>query len=113
TGRARLRQPDVGVREAAVDAALVVRRENTYRTAACEQRHPEAGPGFDQPRRLVVDVGIVEHRVDALALAALGHPAALRALPLDCLAQQRLAPLAGDGGEAKLVGTGWEQHRDQ
>src|SRR5262249_45503246 len=40
-------------------------------------------------------------------------PAALRALPLDCLAQQRLAPLAGDGGESKLVGTGREQHRNQ
>ena len=58
--------------------------------AAGDQRDVEAGLGADRPRRVLVDLGIVGERVDALGLPALEHATALRAGALELQAEELL-----------------------
>ena len=67
-------------------------------------------PGGELPRHLLAHLGIVEHRVDALAPPALEHGAALRLGAGDARAEQALG--AGDGGEAQLAAPDRERERD-
>ena len=76
--RKRLRKPEVVVGEAGIGHELVMRCEQADRAPAGDERHPEPGAGAEAAHDLVVDLGIVEDRIDPLAAAALDHPSALR-----------------------------------
>ena len=63
-------------------AALVVRGDHADRAGrATSQRHEQAGAQPEAAGDLLVDLGVVERRVDALAAPPLEHAAALRARP--------------------------------
>ena len=77
-GRERLRDPQVGVGEARVGAELVVDRDHADRAVAGEQRHVEAGRRAHPARGVLVGLGVVDQRVDALAAAPLQDAPGLR-----------------------------------
>ena len=95
-GRERLGEPQVGLGEAGVAAFAVVRDDHADRPARGEERGVEAAAGAEAPGRLLVDLGIVEERVDPLGAAALQDAAALRARSLELQAD--------DLGRALAVG---------
>src|SRR5439155_26223113 len=75
-----------------------------------DQRYPHAGAGSELPRHLLVHLGIVDHRVDALAPAALEHGTAFRLGTGDGRPQQFLG--TGHGGEPQLVTADRQRERD-
>ena len=58
---------------------LVVRADHADRLVADDERHVERGAHLEPARRLLVDLGVLEHRVDALAALPLEHARRLRA----------------------------------
>ncbi len=108
-----LGEPEVVVRKAGIRQQLVVRGEQADRAATRDERNPETGPRTETAHDLVVDLGIVENRVDALAAAALDHAPALRRRPRHRLPDQVGASLAGNCDKAQLVGAGRKQHGDE
>ena len=79
--RERLGEPKVVVREARVGADLVVDLEHADRLVAGDERHPHPRQSADPSRDFLVHLGIVDHRIDALAAPPLEHRAALRSGP--------------------------------
>ncbi len=75
--------PHVGVGKARAGAALVVGDDNAHCVVAHDQRHVESGARLDETRRALVDLWIVDQRVDSLATAPLECPAGLRAPRVD------------------------------
>ena len=98
--------------EAGVRAFLVVDLEHADRLVARDQRYPHAGAGTELPRHLLVHLGIVDHRVDALATPALEHRAALRLGTGDGRAEQVLSADPCDRGEPQLVAADRQRKRD-
>ena len=96
--------------KAGIGALLVVDLEHTDRLVARDQRYPHAGAGRELPRHLLVHLGIVDHRVDALAPAALEHGTAFRLGTGDGRPQQFLG--TGHGGEPQLVTADRQRERD-
>ena len=86
--------------------------EHPDRLVARDQRYPHAGAGSELPRHLLVHLGIVDHRVDALAAPALEHRAALRLGTGDGRAEQVLGAGPCDRGEAQLVAADRQRKRD-
>ena len=78
-GREGLGQPQVLVGEARIAALLVVGREDADRPATQEERHEEAGPRAHRPPGFLVDLEVLDHRVDSLAATPIEHAAGLRA----------------------------------
>ena len=64
-------------------AALVVGDDNADCVVAHDQRDVESGARLDETRRALVDLRIVDQRVDSLATAPLERPAGLRAPRVD------------------------------
>ena len=77
-GRELLGDPQVVVAEAWVLGRLVMRDEHAGRQAPNDEWHKEPGARPEAARRVLVDLGIVEQLVDALAATALEHAARLR-----------------------------------
>ena len=77
-----------------VRAGLVVRDHDSDRAAARDQRDVERRVDAEPPRRLLVDLRILEHRVDALAAAPLEHTARLRAGELQAHADDAVGAFA-------------------
>src|SRR5919197_4842768 len=73
-----LRQAQIRVAKACVGAELVVRDDQANRFLASEQRDIEPAGRPELARRLLVDLRIVEDRVDALATPALEYTTGLR-----------------------------------
>ena len=70
--------------------------------AARDERHVERRVDAEPPRGLLVDLRIVEHRVDALAPTALEHAARLRAAELELASRRpRTCRLAVGGRDAQ------------
>ena len=111
--RELLRQPQVGVGEARVRAELVVGDHDADRLVAHEQRHEQAGPGAEQPRGPLIDLRVVEHRIDPLAAPALEHTARLRPVAGQANADQHLGALAGRRLDEQLVSTGRKHDRHE
>ena len=102
-GGERLGQPQVVVGEPGVGAFLVVDLDHADHPLARDERHPHSRPHGEAPRHLLVYLGIVDHRVDALAAPAREDTAALRARAGDRLAQQVLRRFARHSGEPQLL----------
>ena len=111
-GRERLGEAQIGIREADVGPELVVSCQHANRASTDEQRHPEAGSGAYQTHCFVVDVGVVQDRVGALALATLEDPSALRGRARDRRARE-LCPVARHRRETQLVVAARKQNSDQ
>ena len=79
--REGLGEAQVAVAEARVFALLVVGDDDADRPRAGDERDVEAGQSVNGTRRVLVDLGIVLKRVDALGTSALEHEAALRSRP--------------------------------
>ena len=108
----RLREAQIGVREAGIGPKLVVSRQHTDRPSPDEQRHPEACASAEQTHRLVVDVGVVQDRVDTLALATFEDAPALRGRAGDRRGGE-LGLVAGHRREAQFVLAAREQDEDE
>ena len=70
---------------------------------ARDERDVEARACGETPRHVLVDLGVVDHRVDALAPAPLEHAAALRLGTRHRHADEIVGAFAGRGREAQLV----------
>ena len=88
-GRERLRQAQVVLAEGGRLALLVVRDHHADRPPAGDERHEQSRANTEPPRRLLVDLGVVQHRVDALAAAALQDASRLRARELELASRRR------------------------
>ena len=97
----RTRGEDLGEAHVVVGEAgvrrreLVVGRDHADRAVLDEQRHPEAGAGVDAAGEDAVDLGVVEHRVDPVAAAALQHAPRLGLVQRQQLALHLVRLLAG------------------
>ena len=112
--REGLRDAHVGVREARVGAALVVGDDDADRPAVRDQRHVERRGRLDQPRRGLVDLGVVDQRVDALGAAAArasGRPSSAPRRAAGRRASPPFSPLAASTVELAPV-RGREQDQD-
>ena len=74
--------------------ALVVSGDDADRAVAHDHRNEQARPYPDPARDLLVDLGVLERRVDPLAPSPFEHPAALRAGPGQEAAGQALGQRA-------------------
>jgi hypothetical protein len=106
----RLRQPKIVVGETGIREELVMRCEQADRATARDERYPETGARAEAAHHLVIDLGVVEHRVDPFAAAALDHAPALRRRTGHRLPDQVSSALSGNGDEPQLVGTDRKQH---
>ena len=111
-GRERLGEPQVVVGEACVRTFLVVDLEHADRSVAGDQRHPHPGTRAEPPRHLLMHLGVVDHRVDALAATARKDLAALRARARDRLAEQIRRTLSCDSREPQIVLAARQRERD-
>ena len=84
-GGQRLREPQVVVGEARIGPGPVVRHDDADRRAADHERNVEARVDAEPADRLLVDLGILEHRVDPLAPAALEDAAHLGVVEVELI----------------------------
>jgi hypothetical protein len=111
--REDLRETDVGVGEAGLRAELVVDGDDPDRPAADEQRHVEPGADAHPARLVLVDLRVVEDRVDAGALTTLEDAPALRAGAIEALLEQSAGgSVGGVGGRDSQIAVGLGE-RDQ
>ena len=83
---------------------LVVHGDDPDCLAARDQRDVEPGPCTEPARLLLVDLRIVEQRVDPRTLASLQNPAALRVRTAQAVADERFVELdAVCGGDQQVA----------
>ena len=104
----RLREPQVVVGEARARARFVVGDDDADRTSADDERNVEPRTDAEPASRLLVDLGILEHRVDPLAAAALEDAAGLRAAERReaCRRSPYPAVAVGGGDRERVAGPG-------
>jgi hypothetical protein len=96
--RERLGEAEIVIVEPWVGALLVMARDHADRTARGDERHPDSRRHPIPAGGLLVDLGVVEHRVDALASPPLEDEPVLRARPDRRGLQRDLRSLTGRGG---------------
>ena len=94
TGGERLREPQVVLAEHGRRSLLVVRDHDADRPSAHDQRHVQRRVDAEPTGRLLVDLRIVEQRVDPLAAAALEHASRLRAAECELHPRDAVGALA-------------------
>ena len=109
----RLGEAQVGLGEARVGAFLVVGDDQTDRAPAGDEGNVEAAAGAEPPGRLLVDLGVVEQRIDPLGPAPLEHPAALRPGPLELRAHDLVGAAAVGRLDPQRAVTGRQRDRHQ
>src|SRR5205085_10797519 len=109
--RELLRESQVVVPEAWIRTKLVVRDDHADRLVPREERHVETGPRAELSRGVLVDFGIVDQRVDALAVSAREHASGLRRGAWKRYADHRVRVLACRRLEAALLTRG-QRDRD-
>ena len=75
--RKRLRQPHVCIGESVIGVGFVVRSHHAHGATVDAQRDIQGRRRIEQPRRRLVDLGIVDEGVDALRTVAFERPPGL------------------------------------
>ena len=89
-----LRQAQVVVREARARPCLVVRDDDADRAPTSDQRDVERRADAELPRRLLIDLRVLEHGVDPFAAAPLEHATCLRPSELETGSDDAVRALA-------------------
>ena len=90
-----------------------MRDQDADGTVAQDQRHPESRPRLHSADDGLVDLAVVDHRVDALASPALQHAGGLRTIPRERHADVLIRLVACRGLDHRVaVGLGHGEEDD-